>query len=187
MIGWLLFPPPASRHFIEASRIPQGVRGRVAFSLVALCRCSLRRQVSRGPQGRDGGACGPVSFQRVSGQDTGERWRRAERGWVHWIPRLCRAGAARSWLTFGGLCVVAVPLSRGRERPGVPGRPSPHRPQIHGARARLCARSPWRLLSLVPLRSHYHCHLRFSSADVWKRALGLIDITQEGLPAHHGP
>lgn len=72
---WLVaVPPSASRHFIEASRIPLGGRGGIAVSLLVLRRL-LQRQVSRRPQGRDSWAHGPVGFLGVSGLDTGERWR----------------------------------------------------------------------------------------------------------------
>lgn len=91
---------------------------------------------------------------------------------------------ARSRLTFGGLCGVAVPLSRGSGLASQTDRALTD--PRSSARALGSARAPlWLLLSLVPLRSHSHCHLGFSPVDVWERELGLIDITQEGLSAHH--
>lgn len=115
MIGWLLFPPPASRHFIESGLLPGG-RGGVAASGLALWRLSPQRQVSGGLQGRDGGARGPAGVLSVSGQDTGERRRRrppSERGLGPLGSPPPSDRRARSRLTPGGLCGVAVRCPEG--------------------------------------------------------------------------
>lgn len=91
MIGWLLFPPPTSRHFIEESRLLEG-GGSSGFGTGFVEVTAAETGESRAA-GEDGGARGPAGFLRVSRQDTRERRRRlSERGWVLWVPRPCRAG-----------------------------------------------------------------------------------------------